>query len=190
MPAFIKSDTPPVSYSSVCSARSTDSSNMITRRVVWCPRTIKNSFNRSNSQVEAKFEVMDNVSQNILMNEAVLKLNDIGLRCMSKIPDWNPKINSLVSKFYQNRIRHASSHNFIVYEEAKLLSYKASLKAFPGVNIMDKNSTARRDEAESAAGGQDGLSSIFHSALPRPHSDTPKLTAAALASINNCYRNN
>jgi len=130
-----------------------------TKRAIWCPRTLKNEvYARSKDSVGSNldFETASVTSKHSAaskgsmvssrsgkplgphrvssfnsktMNELVQGSTDLCDKCMSKIPDWNPKINSLVTKFHDNRIRFPSSHNVIVYEEATLQEYKSVLKS-------------------------------------------------------------
>ena len=162
------------------------------RRVVWCPRTIRNSFMRkaaaaaaalsssnstsstssSNSQRRRDAEIPDYIS----LNEAILRLTDIGLKCMSKIPDWNPKIGSLVTKFYENRVRYACSHNFIVYEESKLAQFKSVMKAVDGETKPPKEMKFDDIASSISTSMDDG------SGLPRPSHNVPISAPGSRAS--------
>lgn len=99
---------------------------LMLRRIVWCPRTMSKHIAQLKQQKDVSND--SNMVEMPSMNDAIISCPDLGIKCISKIPDWNPKLNTLVSKFYQNRVGCASTHNFIVYEEKKLIAFKARMK--------------------------------------------------------------
>ncbi len=76
------------------------------RRKVWCPR----SFRKVNPSLPNSADVLESLSSTPKM----------GMRLVSKLPEWNEEANNLVVKFQgTGRILVASAKNFLLYEEKK-----------------------------------------------------------------------
>jgi len=75
-------------------------------RKVWCPR----SFRKVNPSLPNSADVV----------EALSCTPKMGMRLVSKLPEWNEEANNLVVRFQgSGRILVASAKNFLLYEEKK-----------------------------------------------------------------------
>lgn len=73
-------------------------------RKVWCPR----SFRKVNPSLPNSADV----------NEALADTPKMGMKLVSKLPEWNEDANNLVVRFQgSGRILVASAKNFLLYEE-------------------------------------------------------------------------
>lgn len=76
------------------------------RRRVWCPRSFR--------------EVNPDLPNSADVNEALRCTPKMGMRLVSKLPEWNEEANNLVVRFQgSGRILVASAKNFLLYEEKK-----------------------------------------------------------------------
>jgi hypothetical protein len=72
-------------------------------RTLWCPRSLRTA----NPSLPMSADVCD----------AVAITPSVGTRCVNKLPEWSPDLESLVLKFQGNRILSASAKNFLLFEE-------------------------------------------------------------------------
>lgn len=72
-------------------------------RTLWCPRSLRTA----NPSLPMSADVCD----------AVAITPSVGVRCVNKLPEWSPDLESLVLKFQGNRILSASAKNFLLFEE-------------------------------------------------------------------------